>query len=63
MKDSKVSFDPDHALILSQMHGFSRGCLFLYEKKELHDQILKHHIDKGQVSEALNTCRRFGSQV
>ena len=39
LSDPKATFDPDHALILSQMHGFSRGTLFLYEKKGLHDQV------------------------
>jgi len=26
-------------------------------------QILKHHIENGRVTDALTTCRRFGSQV
>jgi hypothetical protein len=39
LSDPRATFDPDHALILSQMHGFSRGTLFLYEKKGLHDQV------------------------
>jgi hypothetical protein len=39
LSDPRATYDPDHALILSQMHGFGRGTLFLYEKKGLHDQV------------------------
>jgi len=39
LSDPRASFDLDHALILSQMHGFTRGTIFLYEKKGLHDQV------------------------
>ena len=39
LSDSRASYDLDHALILSQMHGFTRGTIYLYEKKGLHDQV------------------------
>lgn len=41
LSDPRASYDPDHALILSQMHGFTRGTIYLYEKKALHDQVVK----------------------
>ena len=56
------SYDNDHALVLCQMHDFLRGTLHLYERKGLHSQILKLHIELNDVEAALDTCRKFGPQ-
>ena len=58
LSDPKATYDPDHALILSQMHGFSRGTLFLYEKKGLHDQVRLIEIcNKAATSRSWTLCR------
>ena len=57
-----VTFDNDHALVLCQLHNFRRGTLHLYERKGLHSQILKLHIELGDINSALATCRKFGPQ-
>ena len=56
------SYDNDHALVLCQMHNFLRGTLDLYQRKGLHCQILKIHIELNDVEAALDTCRQFGPQ-
>ena len=47
-------------LVLCQLHNFLRGTLHLYERKGLHGQILKIHIEHNNVEAALDTCRQFG---
>ena len=42
--------------------NFLRGTLHLYERKGLHGQILKIHIEHNNVDAALDTCRQFGPQ-
>ena len=58
LSNPKLSYDNDHALVLCQLHNFLRGTLHLYERKGLHSQILKLHIELGDVEAALDTCRR-----
>ena len=36
--------------------------MHLYERKGLHGQILKIHIEHNNVEAALDTCRQFGPQ-
>ena len=62
LSSPKLSYDNDHALILCQLHNFLKGTLYLYERKELHHQILKIHMEMNNVDEALKTCRQFGPQ-
>ena len=57
-----LSFDNDHALVLCQMHNFLKGTLHLYERKGLHQQILKIHMEMNNVEAALATCRSSGAQ-
>ncbi len=56
------SYDNDHALVLCQLHNFLKGTMHLYERKGLHSQILKLHIEMNNVNEALDTCHKFGPQ-
>lgn len=62
LSSSHFSYDNDHALVLCQLHNFRRGTLHLYERKGLHSQILKLHIELNDVEAALDTCRKYGPQ-
>ena len=62
LSSPKLSYDNDQALVLCQLHNFLRGTLHLYERKGLHSQILKLHVEMNNVEAALQTCRQFGPQ-
>ena len=62
LSSPKLSYDNDQALVLCQLHNFLRGTLYLYEKKGLHEQILKLHLEMNNLKDGLNTCRQFGDQ-
>ena len=47
---------------MCQLHNFHPGTLYLYEKKQLFGEILKHHIQYRNVAAAVSTCRKFGDQ-
>lgn len=62
LSSPKLSYDNDQALVLCQLHNFLRGTLYLYEKKGLHEQILKLHLEMNNLQAGLETCRQFGEQ-
>ncbi len=62
LKRSMQDSDEDQALILCQRHSFSQGALFLYERRGLFSEVLNHHVSLGDVSAAVQTCRRFGDR-
>ena len=55
-------YDTDHALVMCQLHQFHPGTLHLYKRKGLHGEILKHYMEKGDLSQVVETCRNFGDQ-
>ena len=62
LKSSNAKYNSDHVLVLCQLHNFHPGTLYLYEKKQLYGEILKHHIQHQNVAAAVATCRKFGDQ-
>lgn len=62
LKSETADYDQDQALILCQLHACRRGLLHLYAKKELYHEILKNQVEFGEFSQALQTCRQFGSE-
>ena len=62
LKNSNAKYNSDHVLVMCQLHNFHHGTLFLYEKKQLYGEILKHHIQHRNVAAAVATCRKFGDQ-
>lgn len=62
LRNNCSNYDADQALILCQLHGFSRGILHLFERKQLFGQILWFHVQSGDLGSALQTCRTFGPQ-
>ena len=39
LTDTESKYDLDHAMVLTQMHNFKRGILFLYEKAKSYQQV------------------------
>ena len=62
LKDQSDKYNNDHALVLCQLNNFQPGLLYLYQKMEMYDQILKHYFSEGDMESGINTCRKFGGQ-
>ena len=62
LKSCNAKYNSDHVLVMCQLHNFHPGTLYLYEKKQLYGEILKHHIQYRNVAAAVSTCRKFGDQ-
>jgi len=62
LKIDSDKYNIDQALVLCQLNNFNPGLLFLYQRSEMHEQILKHHFTIGDMEAGVNTCRRFGGQ-
>ena len=58
LKKSDATYDLDHALVLVQLHNFSAGILYLYEKSELFQQILLYHMEQQDPKSVMETCIR-----
>ena len=55
-------YSSDQALVLCELNNFQPGLLYLYQKSELYERILKHHFSSGDYSGAITACRKFGGQ-
>lgn len=62
LKSDSEKYSSDQALVLCQLSNFQPGLLYLYQKAELYDQILKHHFASGNYDAGITACRRFGPQ-
>jgi len=62
LKSDGEKYSSDQALVLCQLSNFHPGLLYLYQKAELYDQILKHHFACGNYDAGITACRRFGPQ-
>jgi len=62
LKSDGEKYNSDQALVLCQLSNFYPGLLYLYQKAELYDQILKHHFACGNFDAGITACRRFGPQ-
>ena len=62
LKTDGDKYNVDQALVLCQLNNFQPGLLYLYQKSEMYEQILKHYFVEGDPEAGVNTCRRFGGQ-
>ena len=58
LKNEAANYDSDQALVLCQLNHFQEGLLFLYQKAELYEQILKYHFQAGNHDAGISACRR-----
>ena len=58
--DSK--YDLDHAMVLTQMHNFKRGILFLYEKAKSYQQIVRYHMEHNEYDAIIEDCQKHGGK-
>ncbi|XP_066259666.1 vacuolar protein sorting-associated protein 11 homolog [Euwallacea similis] len=62
LQNPDVKLDKSHALVVCNMHSFSEGILYIYEEKNLYQQILRYHISNNDPNSVLACCTRFGHQ-
>ncbi|XP_064597137.1 vacuolar protein sorting-associated protein 11 homolog [Liolophura sinensis] len=62
LQNPDAGYDLDQALVLCQMNNFKAGILYLYEKAQLYQQILRYHMEHDEHSHVIDACKRFGSQ-
>jgi len=60
LKNPEAKYDIDQALILCQMNNFKAGILFLYEKAQLYQQILRYHMEHKEFVHVIEACKKFG---
>ena len=58
----KAQYDVDQALVLVQMHNFEEGQLFLYERLQMHEMMLKLYIGAGDVEHAIQLCKEHKTE-
>ena len=58
----KAQYDVDQALVLVQMHNFEEGQLFLYERLQMHEMMLKLYINAGDVEHAIQLCKEHKTE-
>ncbi|XP_066929796.1 vacuolar protein sorting-associated protein 11 homolog [Clytia hemisphaerica] len=60
LTNAQAKYDLDHAMVLSQMHNFKRGILFLYEKAKSYQLILRYHMDHEDYDAIIEDCKNYG---
>jgi len=54
-----AKYDEGHALVLTQIHDFKQGQLYLYEKMTLYDEILQIHMDNNDYDNVIKACKKY----
>eukprot|EP00117_Sycon_ciliatum_P023495 scpid32393/ scgid19961/ Vacuolar protein sorting-associated protein 11 homolog len=62
LKNSEAKYHLDQAMVLTQMHDFTAGVLYLYEKAKLYQQILRYHMDHRNYAMVIETCKMHGNK-
>lgn len=60
LRSRQAKYNLDHALVLTKMYRFGRGVTYLYERLNLYTEILQYHIERGQHSKIVKTCKKWG---
>eukprot|EP00164_Ancoracysta_twista_P003478 GFYU01004640.1.p1 GENE.GFYU01004640.1~~GFYU01004640.1.p1 ORF type:complete len:938 (-),score=267.55 GFYU01004640.1:157-2970(-) len=62
LRNEHSNYDPDHALLLCQLHEFKPGLLCLYQKLKLYQHILELHMESRDPDAVLKICKRDGDK-
>ncbi|CDS39806.1 vacuolar protein sorting associated protein 11 [Echinococcus multilocularis] len=63
LEDPKVTYDEGKALILCKQRNFLPGCLYIWMKNKLYDQIMEHYILEDNFEAILKACEEYGDEV
>jgi hypothetical protein len=54
--------DPEHTLLLCQLHDFGEGKLLMFERLKMYGEILQHHCNSGNSDRIVQCCKHFGTR-
>lgn len=55
-------YDADHALVLCQTHDFKIGVLYLYEKMQLYQEIMKYYMQNNEYGQVVESAKKYGKK-
>ena len=62
LRNPDAAYDPDHALVLSQLHQNPACTLYLYERLKRYPEILQFHMDHQDYRRVLSCSRKYGEK-
>jgi len=60
LNNPKANYDIDHALVQCKTFNFDKGILYLCEKLNLYNTIIRNYFDNENYEEILSTCNKYG---
>ncbi|CAL8108179.1 unnamed protein product [Calicophoron daubneyi] len=60
LQDEHLLYDAKKALLLCHKRQFYAGCLYLWEKEKMYEQLLGYYMETNAVKNVLQVCQRFG---
>jgi len=60
LRNPKANYDIDHALVLCKSYNFEKGILYLSEKLNLYNTIIRKYFENENYDEILATCNKYG---
>jgi hypothetical protein len=62
LESSDCAPDPEHTLLLCQLHNFAEGKLLMFERLRMYGEILQHHCNQGSSDRIVQCCKHFGTR-
>ncbi|CAH8477767.1 unnamed protein product [Schistosoma mattheei] len=63
LSNSELQYDEKKALVVCHQRQFYKGCIYLWEKQNLYDQILRYYISQNMNEEIMSVCEDYGNQM
>jgi hypothetical protein len=60
MDNSNSHIDTEHVLVLVQSANFKEGVLKMYERLELHYDIIQYYMDRNDYENVISSCMKYG---
>jgi vacuolar protein sorting-associated protein 11 len=62
LENSDCAPDPEHTLLLCQLHDFGEGKLLMFERLKMYGEILQYHCNQGSSDMIVQCCKHFGTR-
>ncbi|KAH8849919.1 Vacuolar protein sorting-associated protein 11 like [Schistosoma japonicum] len=63
LSNNELHYDEKKALVLCYQRQFYEGCIFLWEKQKLYDQMLRYYISQDMNEDIMAVCEKYGNQM
>ncbi|CAH8458683.1 unnamed protein product [Schistosoma turkestanicum] len=63
LSNSELNYDEKKALVLCYRRQFYKGCIYLWRKQKLYDQMLRYYISQDMNQEIIAVCEDYGDQM